>query len=289
VREGGEGEGPGAASGIINITRKQGRADVDIAGWAGPLVRVDLAFRPWGAEQAGVIQRYFGEDGHRLVGDNVSLEGNRKLLALDTVLRLPMRREYQGTGNAVVGPFSLRPGVVTLDLNHSGPTDFQARFSGPHTNTLESPAPLTPFAGTGGYQGERAFAITPGEDGALEPGEYQLEVDAAGPWVVALAQEFPNGGFVFPLKAEDTGDAVIRWFRLEEGEHRLQATHTGSGDFVVELLNADAGHHRRLLESSGAFQGTADIRITDEPGQRLPPGIYALAVRADGHWTLSVE
>ncbi|MFQ6028363.1 MAG: hypothetical protein ACE5Q6_12795 [Dehalococcoidia bacterium] len=288
VREGEDGQGPREEVGTMNINSQQGTAEVDVSEWEGPLVKTEVAFRPWAEIQPGFIHRNFGKDGTKLVGDNVSTQGTKKLIESDSVLRFPTVREYRGRGNDIVGTFDLLPGVVTLFAQHSGQSEFQVQFVDSESSGGAS------LNGSGEYLGERAFPIkeTIGEAGnnnSLQPGEYQLEVTADGPWLLELNQEFPTGGFVFPLGAEDVGDEVIRWLKLKEGRYRLQADHAGESSFVVELLNGQGGPSAQLINESGNFDGEAEINITTEPDQGVPPGFYALAVHADGHWNISVE
>ena len=115
-----------------------------------------------------------------------------------------------------------------------------------------------------------------------------MEVSADGPWEIAVSHEFPASAPALPLQTNGRGDDVIRWVALEEGRKIMTATHTGNANFIIELLAADGGERDLLVNEIGNYQGEKLISIGSGVLD-YSPGIYAIAVTADGDWSIEIE
>ena len=175
---------------------------------------------------------------------------------------------FEGDSDSVVGPIFLESGLVILDAEHNGSENFIVRLIGDHQdegsiNTI------------GRYRGVRAHRISTRVPLTLQPGEIRLEVVADGPWTITARQQFPSSGSKGTYShAGNSGDRVITWLEFDREAKTLSASHSGSGNFIVELLSADGQTSELLVNEIGSYAGQTVMNV--------PPGLYAMVVRAEG-------
>ena len=123
---------------------------------------------------------------------------------------------------------------------------------------------------------------------ALVPEDHLMEVTANGPWEIIVTQEFPQTAPQLPLARSGQGSTVLTWVMLEKGRHTMEASHTGRSNFIVEILSADGGSWDLLINDIGNYQGEKLLRV--ESGiLDLDPGVYCIAIEADGEWSIEIR
>ena len=190
--------------------------------------------------------------------------------------------EFDDDGDRVVGPFHLVQGLAVISASHGGGANFIVWTQG------EGGQRELSFNAIGRYGGTTAHQVSSSRSLALEPGEHFMEVSADGPWEIAVSQEFPASAPALSFQTNGRGDDVIRWVALEEGRKKMTATHTGNANFIIELLAADGGEWDLLVNEIGNYQGEKLINVGSGVLD-ASPGIYAIAVTADGDWSIEIE
>jgi len=195
----------------------------------------------------------------------------------------PIVHEFSGTGDSVLGPIMLEPGVLFLVAGHNGQSNFIVQIVGASGSEELSINEI------GRYTGIRAHAVSSGSSlFGLVSGTHRIQVQADGPWTLKLMQERPSGGQPPPISDEDNGDGVIRWLNLRKGQYVLTASHDGQSNFIVELLKSDGSQTEYLVNEIGTYSGQAIIQVGSSLFD-VKPGLYAFVVQADGHWEFTIE
>jgi hypothetical protein len=86
---------------------------------------------------------------------------------------------------------------------------------------------------------------------------------------------------------EGTGDKVLGPFGLVEGIAILTASHSGTKNFIVQLIGAKGGEDYSI-NAIGAYNGSRGHSIPGRMG-RLQADEYRLNVTADGAWRIDVS
>jgi hypothetical protein len=195
----------------------------------------------------------------------------------------PIVHEFSGTGDSVLGPIMLEPGVLVLVAGHNGQSNFMVQIIGAAGSEEYSINEI------GRYSGSRAHAVSSGSSlFGLVSGTHRIQVKADGPWTLELKQERPSGGAPPPISDKGNGDNVIRWLNLRKGQYVLTASHDGQSNFMVELLKSDGSQTEYLVNEIGAYSGQTLIQVGSNLLD-LKPGLYAFVVQADGHWEFTIE
>ena len=188
---------------------------------------------------------------------------------------------FEGSGDGVTPEIDLQEGVVVLKAEHQGASNFDVNLlveEGESTLSVEA---------VGSYAGERAHQVS--------AGRLRIEVKADGPWKIEVSQPQWEGGQEPPLEFSGQGDGLVGPILLSTGLYRPKFTHSGSGDFIVELLRSDGPGSEQVVEHTGKFRGNVAVKVgapklagtTKEQAEMgLAPGSYILTVRADGDWTV---
>jgi hypothetical protein len=155
--------------------------------------------------------------------------------------------------------------------------------SGTHSGSSNFIVELVPRGGDsillfneiGSFKGEAAFD-------EIDSGSYRLRVEADGSWTVKLTQPLPDGDEKdLDGKFQGKGAKVIETEVFSESQPTVRATHSGSSNFIVQLIGyGDVSGGVLVFNEIGRFKGAT---VTD---QALPSGHYLLAIFADGEWTL---
>ena len=178
--------------------------------------------------------------------------------------------------------FTLDAGVARFDMTHAG----GGRFEVDLINAAGQSDRL--LSASGAYAGSVVVGVHDGASGAragaVVPGGYALRVIADGAWTVKVSQPLWESGASGVIFLTGSGDAVSDPVLLDWPEIEVELSHAGTGEFVVRLLAADG----RVVETLARGTGNYTIGTVVEVGAgALDPGVYGLAVRAGGDWTIS--
>jgi hypothetical protein len=191
--------------------------------------------------------------------------------------------EFQGSGDSVKGPFTLVPGLVSVVASHSGKRNFIVKMVGPSSTEVS-------INEIGTYSGARAHAVASNNIVGLSPGSHRLQVKADGRWTATVKQSFPTAGKPPPITHQGSGDNVVSWLLLREGQFVFSASHTGQRNFIVKLVNSSGEPNFLLVNEIGNYQGSQIIQVESSTfGFNPVPGLYALVVKADGRWDFTLE
>lgn len=221
--------------------------------------------------------------------------------------------------------FIIEQGVVIAEIEHHGYGEFKLRFvpaegfsegEGAAAGAVAGAAlgSIVPVAGTmlGGLIGAAAGWLagdaiwTPiddrgrintfcigqvkeGEENALAPGKYRIEVTSKDKWTCRFIQ--PDlGQSIGPFLDEendigqDSIDAGLYVYGpLESGSKPVLANirHSGRGEFYILAYSVDGTHLCDVFQDEGQFQ------IEDHQTEIKPGKEYVLYILADGAWNLN--
>ena len=206
---------------------------------------------------------------------------------------------YNGSGDTTLNDVTLNSGVLIIRSAHEGSGDFGVSIVGEEA-TQVSFNETGKFAGSVAHSVYKAsdFSGDPGEgkEGLseesifelLEPGEVSIQVTADGPWTIDLLQHDPPGGQEPPVNLQSTGQGVIKWIDFPSGNFKLSMEHTGTKIFQAYLLKSDGSHTEMMVDNAGSWSGNRLINFSKDYVFGLEPGLYALAIVADGEWTVTI-
>jgi hypothetical protein len=176
----------------------------------------------------------------------------------------------------------LEEGVARLEVEHSGNASFFVTIFGDASDDVKSLIKI------GAYSGERAHPVHADAITGLRPGEHSLEIATNGQWSIEVIQEFPVSGDAVPVAVNGTGDSVVRWINLEEGNHNLPANHDGEGLLKIEAFNANGQHNELVNLHIGVYSGQNRIKVGKNAFTGLRPGLHAIVITADGNWDINL-
>ena len=194
----------------------------------------------------------------------------------------PVVHSFDGTGDAVLGPANITEGVLIVNGVHLGSRNFIVNIVGAEKNENS-------FNEIGDFAGSVAHAVSTGSLFGLQPGSVLIEVSADGPWSIKLTQEIPSGGQSPPIDWESQGQNVVKWLRFPTGNYVLNAQHQGSRNFQVFLLKSDGTNSENVINDIGDYSGENLLQVSSGNLFGMSPGLYALAVVADGDWSVSIK
>jgi hypothetical protein len=128
----------------------------------------------------------------------------------------------------------------------------------------------------GPFQGSTPVQIT-------QSGQYLLDVQNAGNWQIEVTQ--PRADSAPETKSFSGNSAqATQLFELSGGLHRVELTHQGDANFIVDLLDENGASvvPMGLVNEIGPFDGSRAMTV---PGD----GIYLFSVQANGPWTITVD
>lgn len=85
-----------------------------------------------------------------------------------------------------------------------------------------------------------------------------------------------------PFTLEGVGQKATEKFTLTKGLAVFEMTHTGSSNFIVDLLDDTGTGIELLVNEIGTFDGSKAVKIPRD-------GVYLLDVTADGQWTVNIK
>lgn len=182
-----------------------------------------------------------------------------------TILEAGQSYSFEGTGNDELA-LDLDEGIVVASFSHEGSGEFAVTVA-------DGDAPNDLVARTSGDGlGESAVAVG--------GGSYSLAVEADGNWTLDIEQPEVHSDDLeeLPVEASGSGSSYVGplW---TEGGVGLEATHEGSGPFVVDGYDADGGWEQ-IINDEGEFDNNRSYSAG---------GAVWINVEADGDWTLAIE
>jgi len=196
----------------------------------------------------------------------------------------PLQALLEGEGPEVLGPYEMVAGVIIAFVRYDGDAPFSLTF----LDEIEASV-MSVDSPSGPYNGERVHSVFEGNNGGLAPGIYTVAVEAAGPWRVRLFQERVVRGTPPEITLEGSGDGGGSWLQLEDGEYTLTTNHTGSANFSVDLFDSQGVPPYRIVQVTGDHEGEQRFTVGGgEPGENPQSGIYAMGVRSQGDWTVTI-
>ena len=192
--------------------------------------------------------------------------------------------ELEGEGPGVMGPFTVNAGVMIAFVRYEGEDPFSMTFF-----DGEEAAVRSIKSSPGPYQGERVHSVFEGNDEGLVPGEYTVEIEGNGSWRLRLLQSTATTGQSPEVTLSGSGDGGGSWLRLDEGEYTMTTNHTGSGAITVELFDSLGLPPYRIVDAEGGYQGEERFMVGGgAPGENPQAGFYAMGVRAEGDWEVTI-
>lgn len=85
-----------------------------------------------------------------------------------------------------------------------------------------------------------------------------------------------------PVSVSGTGSKTSEEVDLLKGENTFDVTHNGSGDFIVELIDAKGESAGHIVHASGNHMSKETFNVPAD-------GSYKLKVTADGPWMVTVS
>ena len=196
--------------------------------------------------------------------------------------------ELEGDGPQVLGPFSMAAGVLIAFIRYEGEGPFSLNFIGTLPGEGQD-AVRSIGSSPGPYQGERVHSVFDGNDEGLVPGDYEIEVEAAGPWRLRLFQDEATRGQAPTISMSGSGDGGGSWLQLDEGRYTMTTSHTGAAGFTVELFDSQGLPPYRMIEVEGEHEGTRKFTVGGgAPGENPQAGFFALGVRSEGDWEVTI-
>jgi len=187
-----------------------------------------------------------------------------------------------GTGNFLSSAFDLSEGIAVLELTHSNTGKFAITLL-PDTPTSNKVIIVNT---EGKYTGVHAQPINLKTD--HNPGIYELRIESDGHWRVDLKQTNWADGNELPLTVSGNGNWVSQPINIKSGTVKLDATNQDSQKFSAYIIkyNGEIQHH--FVSNTDNEDISEKTSIKDNDSQRLTPGIYVLAIKADGNWDISL-
>ena len=178
-----------------------------------------------------------------------------------------------GAGPEATRPFQLEDGLTVIEMSHQGDANFIVDLLDENGNSV---APMGVANVIGPFRGSMAVQIQRG-------GQYLLDVQNAGRWQIIVKQ--PRAASA-PQKTSFSGNSAqaTQLFELSGGPHRVEMTHQGDSNFIVDLLDENGASvvAMGLANEIGPFEGSRAVQVPDD-------GIYLFSVQANGPWTIRID
>ncbi len=200
---------------------------------------------------------------------------------IPTATPLPpaVQTTFQGHGTSVVGPLNLTAGLLHIEASHGGNGNFIVDLVTGHGEEL-----LVNEIGT--WSGSVIQAVHPSSFIAARPGQAWINVRADGSWTIRVKERLPHTERNFT--GNGSGTAAYYFLDLRQGTVFVNATHSGQGNFIVELYGINGNAWELLFNEIGQFSGQTAHTVSAGVAT-IDPGLYAVAVKADGNWTLAIN
>ena len=178
-----------------------------------------------------------------------------------------------GAGPEATRPFKLEEGLTVIGMSHQGDANFIVDILDENGTSV---APMGVANVIGPFEGSTLVQIA-------RSGQYLLDVQNAGQWQIEVRQ--PRAASA-PHTTSFSGNSAqaTQLFELSGGLHRVELTHQGDANFIVDLLdeNGASAVPMGLVNEIGPFDGSRAMTVPDD-------GIYLFSVQANGPWTITVD
>jgi len=177
-------------------------------------------------------------------------------------------RTFSGSGTATTDEFDLNAGPVAATFVHEGESNFIVELLTLAGESYEDVSLVNRIGRVSGSQVAEVRA-----DGA-----HVLNVDADGPWEMALEQPTDPDVGALPTEATGAGLSFLGPIGFD-GPTETTGSHDGESNFIVETVPLDPEAFGTLVFNEiGRFEGSTTARID---------GPAFVNVVADGEWDLS--
>ena len=173
---------------------------------------------------------------------------------------------YEGSGATVIDGIDIADGLTVVDALHTGgSSNFQvslendSQYDGTFVNAI------------GEYDGASAML--------LDSGEYVLDVEADGDWMVEIRQPRATSGDALPQSLSGTGSVVAGPFEFS-GSHIATGSHSGKRNFHATIFPENGMFGSIVFNASGEYEGETTFDFH---------GIGWIDIGADGDWSLAIE
>jgi hypothetical protein len=185
----------------------------------------------------------------------------------------PERILLSGSGPEATRPFRLETGLTIIFMQHQGNGNFIVDLLDENGTSV---APMGVANVIGPFKGSTPVQIQRG-------GQHLLDVQNAGNWQIGILQPRVDEA---PERRSFSGNSkeATPLFELSGGLHRVEMTHQGDGNFIVDLLdeNATSVVPMGLVNEIGPFEGSRAMQVPND-------GIYLFSVEANGPWTIRID
>ncbi len=185
----------------------------------------------------------------------------------------PMPFDLTGVGASATEPFQLESGLTIIRMSHQGSANFIVDLL---DEAGTSVAPMGVANVIGSFEGSQAVQIP-------AAGQHLLNVNADGQWGFTIEQPRVSDASAMTSFSGNSKTATDL-FALSGGLHRIELTHQGDANFIVDLLDENGASvvPMGITNEIGPFDGSQAVTV---PGD----GVYLLQVEANGPWTINID
>ncbi|MDP9438846.1 MAG: DUF3887 domain-containing protein [Actinomycetota bacterium] len=188
-------------------------------------------------------------------------------------LAVPAPFDLTGVGASATEPFELESGLTIIKMSHQGSANFIVDLL---DQAGTSVAPMGVANVIGPFEGSQAVQIP-------AAGQHLLNVQADGAWGFTIEQPRVSDA---PATRSFSGNSktATDLFALSGGLHRIQLTHQGDANFIVDLLDENGASvvPMGITNEIGPFDGSQAVTVPDD-------GVYLFQVEANGPWSIQVD
>lgn len=190
------------------------------------------------------------------------------------VLSSPNPITLSGSSQKATQPFVLQQGLSIFTMSYTGSSNFIVILLDSNGNSVSYLSNAI-----GNYSGSQAINIS-------TAGSYLLNVQATGSWNIVITQPRVNSA-ASVSNLSGTGNQATQFFNLSAGLHTFTLTNSGSGNFIVSLLDQNGNPIQYLENVIGDFNGSTAVHI-DTAGPYLL-NIVSSDAQSSGTWTVSIQ
>jgi hypothetical protein len=179
-----------------------------------------------------------------------------------------------GSSQEATQQFALQQGLSIFTLHNSGQRNFIVDLLDGSGNEVSNLANAI-----GDFSGSQAVNVS-------NAGSYLLNVQTDGSWSITITQpRVTSASSASSLSG--TGNQATQFFNLSSGLHTFTLTNSGSGNFIVDLLDQNGNEVENLENVIGSFNGSTAVHIDNA-------GPYLLNVqsgdgRSWGNWSIQIQ
>lgn len=221
-----------------------------------------------GCAACAVITDEEGKDEGEKVGEDVVESTETEEEAVEEKEITPKPIKLSGSSKQATKKFTLEEGLSIFEVKHSGSANFIVELLDNNGDTVELVANEI-----GSFNGSNAVGIQ-------VKGKHLLNVEADGSWSITIKQPRPTSAKA-TSKFSGSSKKATGFFELGSGLKIFEMKHSGSANFIVELLDIDGNTVELLANEIGNFSGSQAVSVSE--------GVYLLDVDADGSWSISMK